>query len=71
VVTRFGGSPNENHELIVYETDSLASSFFSKTVKNWKSAGEYTGLEATELPASAKEVDKVEVTLENDCRGIF
>lgn len=71
VVTRFGGSPDEKYEIFVYETDSAASKFFSTTVENWKSTGEYIGLEAEELPNGAKEVDKIEVILENDCRGIF
>jgi hypothetical protein len=71
VVTRFGGSPNEKYEVIVYETDSVASGFFSKTVENWKAIESYPGLEAQELPQTAKEVDKIEVVLENDCTGIF
>lgn len=71
VVTRFGGSKNENYELIVYETDSLASSFFSQTIKNWKADDQYPGLEAKELPENAKKVDEIQVTLERDCRVIF
>lgn len=71
VVTRFGGKANEKFEMVVYETDSVASKFFSETVEKWKSAKEYIGLEAEELPTGAKEVDKIQVALENDCRGVF
>jgi hypothetical protein len=49
----------------------VASGFFSKTVENWKAIESYPGLEAQELPQTAKEVDKIEVVLENDCTGIF
>lgn len=71
VVTRFGGSLNEAYELIVYETDSTASDFFSKTVEGWKASEKYPGLEEIDLPESITEVDKIQVILENDCRGIF
>jgi hypothetical protein len=71
VVTRFGGNAEEKFELIVYETDEQASQYFSKIVEAWKSEEEYPGLNAEDLPTGAKEVDKIEVSLENDCRGIF
>jgi hypothetical protein len=71
VVTRFGGSPGEAYEMMVYETDKEASLFFSTVVEEWKAAKTYPGLTADEIPSTAKLVDKIEVSLENDCRGIF
>lgn len=71
VVTRFGGDKGETFDLVVYETDSLASDFFSKTIEKWKKAGEYEGLAGTLIPPGAKEVDRIQVSLKNDCRGVF
>lgn len=71
VVTRFGGNVDETYDLLVYETDSLASQFFTKTIADWKAANDYSGLEKEELPSGAKRVDQIQLTLENDCRGIF
>ncbi|MBO3116986.1 hypothetical protein J4050_09515 [Winogradskyella sp. DF17] len=70
VVTRFGGDKGETYELFVYETDEAASDFFSKTIENWKSANDYVGLDLSEIPEGAKEIDHISVILENDCRGI-
>ncbi|MDH3699445.1 MAG: hypothetical protein OER83_03975 [Flavobacteriaceae bacterium] len=70
VVTRFGGDPGETYDLFVYETDALASQFFSETIAKWKVADNYEGLQAEELPASATEIDRIQVTLERTCRGI-
>jgi len=71
VITRFGGDKGEEFELIVYETDSAASQFFSSTIQNWKDTTFYPGLEPAELPAGIIEVDKIVVTLKDNCRGVF
>jgi len=71
VVTRFGGDFGEKYELIVYETDTDASAFFSTTIEDWKSQESYPGLEDNDLPAGAKEVDRVSVYLKKNCRGVF
>ena len=71
VITRFGGSKNEDYKLLVYETDSTASQFFTKTIKRWKAAGKYPGLTKKELPDGAKKVDEINITLANDCTEVF
>lgn len=71
VITRFGGDKGEKFEIIVYETDSIASAFFSATIQNWKDMLEYPGLEIEELPPGAIEVDRIAVTLIDNCRGVF
>jgi hypothetical protein len=71
VITRFGGDRGERFEIIVYETDSIASLFFSSTIQSWKDALSYPGLELEELPSGAVEVDKIVVTLKDECRGVF
>ena len=43
VVTRFGGDKGEAYDLIIYEADSIASSFFSATISKWKEADDYPG----------------------------
>ena len=70
VVTRFGGDKGEAYELYVYETDEAASKFFSETIAEWKASDDYVGLQMNELPAGATEIDRIEVTLERNCRGI-
>ncbi len=70
VVTRFGGDAGESYDLFVYEADAEASQFFSETIAKWKEADEYVGLELEELPAGATEIDKLQLTLEGNCRGI-
>ncbi len=70
VVTRFGGDEGEAYDLFVYETDKVASEFFSETIANWKAADEYTGLTMTELPTGAIEIDSIRVTLGRNCREI-
>ncbi|NNK82992.1 MAG: hypothetical protein HKO92_07700 [Flavobacteriaceae bacterium] len=70
VLTRFGGDKGESYELYVFETDSLSSDFFSKTIANWKAANDYIGLELEELPSGAVEINKINVTLEGNCRGV-
>ncbi len=71
VVTRFGGDHGEKYELIVYETDADASSFFSTTIEDWNKQKSYPGLEQDEIPAGAAEVDRVSVYLKKNCRGRF
>ncbi len=71
VVTRFGGDLGEAYDLIIYEADSIASSFFSSTIKKWKEAEDYPGLQLNEIPASAKEVDRLKVYSRKNCRGVF
>jgi hypothetical protein len=71
VITRFGGDRDEKYELIVYETDAAASQFFSSTIQSWKDQLSYPGLEPEEIPASAVEVDRLNVYLRGNCRGVF
>jgi len=71
VITRFGGDKGESYDIIVYETDSLASQFFSATIQSWKEALSYPGLELEELPDGANEVDRIVVSLIENCRGVF
>jgi hypothetical protein len=71
VITRFGGDEGEKFEIIVYEADSSASLFFSSTIQIWKDSLSYPGLEIEELPAGAVEVDRIAVTLKDNCRGVF
>ena len=71
VITRFGGDSGEVYDLIVYETDSLASNVFTETIATWKANNNYVGLEIEELPQGAKEVERITVTLEDNCRGAF
>ncbi len=71
VVTRFGGDKEEKYELIVYETDAAASQFFSNTIADWKQMESYPGLEETDIPAGAMEVDRITVYLRKNCRGVF
>ena len=71
VVTRFGGDLEEKYELIVYEADASASQFFSATIEGWKEQESYPGLLDTEIPPGAMEVDRIEVYLAKNCRGVF
>jgi hypothetical protein len=71
VVTRFGGDLGEAYDLIIYEADPDASSFFSSTIEKWKEAEEYPGLLLEEMPAGAKELDRIEVYTRKNCRGVF
>jgi hypothetical protein len=71
VVTRFGGDLEEKYELIVYETDASASEFFSNTIQDWKNQEAYPGLEDEDMPQSATEVDRINVYLGKNCRGVF
>jgi len=71
VVTRFGGDMGEAYDLIIYEADSTASSFFSSTIAKWKEADDYTGLKLEEIPTGAKEVERLKVYSSKNCRGVF
>lgn len=71
VITRFGGDQGEDYDIIVYETDPSASQFFSATIQSWKDALSYPGLMREELPNGAKEVDRIAVSLAENCRGVF
>jgi len=71
VITRFGGDKGESYDIIIYETDSLASQYFSATIQNWKEALSYPGLELEALPKGAIEIDRIVVSLKDNCRGVF
>ncbi|NNK82960.1 MAG: hypothetical protein HKO92_07540 [Flavobacteriaceae bacterium] len=71
VVTRFGGEKGEVYDLIIYEADSIASSFFSLTIEKWKEAEDYPGLKLEEIPSGAKEVERLKVYSRKNCRGVF
>ncbi|MEM8929495.1 MAG: hypothetical protein AAGC45_14955 [Bacteroidota bacterium] len=71
VVTRFGGDKGEAYDLIIYEADSEASAFFSTTIANWKAADDYPGLQLAEMPAGAKEVERLVIYTKKNCRGVF
>ena len=71
VITRFGGDQGEAYDIIVYEVDAAASEFFSATIQSWKEALSYPGLTQEELPAGAREVDRITVALQENCRGVF
>jgi len=71
VITRFGGDKGELYDIIAYETDAEASRFFSSTIQSWKDSLAYPGLEIDELPPGAVEVDRIVVSLKNNCRGVF
>ena len=71
VITRFGGDKGENYDIIAYETDAEASRFFTNTIQNWKDALSYPGLSIEEIPDGATEVDRITVSLKENCRGVF
>lgn len=71
VITRFGGDLGEYYDIIAYETDSTASEFFSSTIQKWKDELFFPGLELEEIPDGAVEVDRITVTLQKNCRGVF
>ena len=70
VITRFGGDKGESYDVIVYETDETASEYFSSTISDWKEMGTYPGLELSDLPSTATEVDRIAVSLRESCRGV-
>ncbi|MDG1730505.1 MAG: hypothetical protein P8K68_13220 [Algibacter sp.] len=71
VVTRFGGDKGEAYDLIIYEANSEASSFFSNTIAKWKEEENYPGLQLEEIPTGAKEVDRIKIYARKNCRGVF
>ena len=71
VVTRFGGDLGEAYDLIIYEADAAASSFLSETIEKWKVADDYPGLKLEEIPAGAKELDRLKIYTRKNCRGVF
>ncbi|WP_372906218.1 hypothetical protein [Rhodohalobacter sp.] len=71
VITRFGGDLGENYDIIAYEADSTASEFFSSTIQEWKDELFFPGLELEEIPDGAEEVDRITVSLQKNCRGVF
>ncbi len=71
VITRFGGDQAESFDIIAFEADADASAFFTQTIEDWKAALEYPGLEEDELPEGATEIDRIQVTLRENCRGVF
>jgi hypothetical protein len=71
VITRYGGDKDEKYEMIAYEADASASQFFSSTIQRWKDANSYPGLKLEEIPKGASEVDRIVVTLKENCRGVF
>lgn len=71
VITRYGGSLHEPYEVIVFEADAEASAFFTATLEEWKEALFFPGLTDAEMPAGAREVDRISVTLAENCRGVF
>lgn len=71
VVTRFGGDKGEAYDLIIYEADSIASSFFSSTIEKWKEADDYPGLKLEEIPTGAKEMERLKIYTRKTCRGVF
>ena len=71
VVTRFGGDKGEAYDLIIYEADEAASSFFSATIAKWKDEDLYPGLQLGEMPPGAREVERLVVYTRKNCRGVF
>ena len=71
VVARFGGDKGEAYDLIIYEADPEASSFFSSTIAKWKEDDDYPGLKLEELPSGSKEVDRIKIYTRKNCRGVF
>ncbi len=70
VITRFGGDKGEVYEIIIYETESSASQYFSSTIESWKKMESYPGLELADIPVSAYEIDRIKVSLKEHCRGV-
>lgn len=71
VINRFGGDKGEKYDIIVYEADSNASRFFSATIQKWNEMRSFPGLESGEIPEGAREVDRISVYLQENCRGVY
>ena len=65
------GNNGEAYDLIIYEANSEASSFFSNTIAKWKEEENYPGLQLEEIPTGAKEVDRIKIYARKNCRGVF
>lgn len=71
VITRFGGDQGEKYDIIVYEADAAASEFFSATIQEWNRIRSFPGLEPQDIPPGAREVDRISVYLQENCRGVY
>ena len=71
VITRFGGDEGEDYDIIAYETNESTSQFFASTIQSWKDSLSYPGLEQDQIPDGATEVDRITVSLKENCRGVF
>lgn len=71
VITRYGGSLDEPFDVFVFEADAAASAFFTATIIEWNANQFFPGLTEEELPAGASELDRITVTLAENCRGVF
>jgi len=71
VITRFGGDEGESYDIIVYETNEAASQFFTTTIQTWKDSLSYPGLQSEDLPEGANEIDRITISLKENCRGVF
>lgn len=71
VISRFGGDKGESYDLIVYETDTATSDYFSSVIEEWKKIESYPGLQLEDIPSGAVEVDRIVVSLRDNCRGVF
>lgn len=71
VITRYGGSLDEPFDVFVFEADAAASTFFTATIIEWNANQFFPGLTDEELPGGATELDRITVTLAENCRGVF
>ncbi len=71
VITRFGGDKGEKYDIIVYEADQSTSEFFSATIQRWNEMRAFPGLELDEIPEGAREVDRISIYLQENCRGVY
>lgn len=71
VITRFGGDKGEKYDIIVFEADQTTSEFFSATIQQWNEMRSFPGLELDEIPEGAREVDRISVYLQENCRGVY
>lgn len=71
VITRYGGSLDEPFDVFVFEADAAASAFFTATIIEWNANQFFPGLTEEELPAGATQLDRITVTLAENCRGVF
>jgi hypothetical protein len=69
VITRFGGDNKEKFKIMIYEVDAKTSTFFTKTIANWKTNTTYPGLLESEIPKGAVLIDEINVSMNKNCRG--